>query len=174
MAPVSHSPRYGGRIRWYRERKHAVNYNEQQNKFIFKTAVSILMISNHNSFRVLSDENCFRIYFIWKVYLYFSLASPRNQHCANCIGTLSFPIMKITSRAGQWLRAPPQLTDMTAVHGVCLSVCHMLWVSHSSSCAVVASTASADWYDCSARCTSSLMNLATWQTHAQTTILSWK
>jgi len=38
------------------ERKCAENYNKQHNKFIFQTAISILLISNHNSFRVLFDK----------------------------------------------------------------------------------------------------------------------
>ena len=60
-------------------------------KIIFKTDISILVISNHNSFRVLFDKIAF-VYFIWK-YIYIlalEMASPGNQHCANCIGTLSF------------------------------------------------------------------------------------
>ena len=28
------------------------------------------------------------------------MASPWNQHCANCIGTLSFPILLIKAEAG--------------------------------------------------------------------------
>jgi len=60
-------------------------------KIIFKTDISILVISNHNSFRVLFDKIAF-VYFIWK-YIYIlalEMASPGNQHCANCIGALSF------------------------------------------------------------------------------------
>jgi len=42
------------------------------------------------------------VYFIWKyiyiyIYIYINIlalemASPRNRHCADCIGTLPFPI----------------------------------------------------------------------------------
>jgi len=48
------------------------------NKLIFLTVISILLISNPNSFRVLFDT--------------FALetASSGSQHCASCIGTLSF------------------------------------------------------------------------------------
>jgi len=50
------------------------------------------MISNHNSFRVLFDKIAFvfekRIYI-----LALEMASPGNKHCANCIGTLSFPVV---------------------------------------------------------------------------------
>ena len=59
----------------------------------FLTTISILVISNHNSFRVLFDEIAL-VYYIWK-YIYIlalEMASPGNQHCANCIGTLLFPI----------------------------------------------------------------------------------
>ena len=50
-----------------------------------------MVISNHNSFRVLFDK-------IASVFekniqiLALEMASPGNQHCANCIGTLSFPM----------------------------------------------------------------------------------
>ena len=60
----------------------------------FLTAISILVISNHNSFRVLFDKIA-SAYFIRKKYIYIStleMASPGNQHCVNCIGTLSFLI----------------------------------------------------------------------------------
>jgi len=53
-----------------------------------------LLISNHNSFRVLFDDTAFA-YFICKKYIYMlavKTASPGNRHCANYIGTLSFPI----------------------------------------------------------------------------------
>jgi len=54
-----------------------------------------LAISNHNSFRVLFGKIS-SVYIIRK-YTYIlalEMASPRNQHCANCIGTLSFPISR--------------------------------------------------------------------------------
>jgi len=55
-----------------------------------------VLISNHNSFQVLFDKIA-SLYIIWKIYLYLFLflalemASQGKQHCANCIGTLSFP-----------------------------------------------------------------------------------
>jgi len=55
-----------------------------------KTAIRILVISNHNSFRVLFDK----IASVFEKYidiLALEMASPGNQHCANCIGALSFP-----------------------------------------------------------------------------------
>jgi len=58
-----------------------------------KTAINILLISSYNSFRVLFDEIA-SVYLIWK-YIYIlavESASLRNRHCADCIGTLSFPI----------------------------------------------------------------------------------
>jgi len=57
---------------------------------LFKAAVSILVISHHKSFPVLFDKIA-SIYL--KKYFYIlalETASPGNQHCANCIGTLSF------------------------------------------------------------------------------------
>ena len=43
---------------------------------------------------VLLFDKVASVYFIWKKYIYIlssEMASPGNQHCANCIGTLSFP-----------------------------------------------------------------------------------
>ena len=47
-----------------------------------KTAISILLISNHDSFRVPFDKIA-SVYFIWQLYLYFVLemAIPGNWHC---------------------------------------------------------------------------------------------
>ena len=53
-----------------------------------KTAISVLLISNHNSFQ----QNCFQIFCLKHIFLVLEMASPGNQHCASCIGTLSFPI----------------------------------------------------------------------------------
>ena len=61
---------------------------------LFKTVISIFVDLNHNSFRVLFDKIA-SVYYIWKKCTYIlalEMASPRNQHCASCIGTLSFPI----------------------------------------------------------------------------------
>ena len=55
------------RLADYRERKCAENYNKWHNKSTFKTAVSISLISNHNSFRVLFDK-IDSGYFVWKLY----------------------------------------------------------------------------------------------------------
>jgi len=63
--------------------------NNTINLFV-KTAISILVISNHNCFRVL--------YISFEKYTYIlalEMASPWNQHCANCIGKLSFRIAKV-------------------------------------------------------------------------------
>jgi len=74
-----------------RERKCAENYNNKYNKFTYKNCSQhFFVISNHNSYRVLFDnigpyillEKCIYI-------LALEMASPGNQHCANCIGTLS-------------------------------------------------------------------------------------
>ena len=55
--------------------------------------MSILLISNHNSFRVLFDKIA-SVYFIRKYIhiLALEMASPESQNCANRIGTFSFPI----------------------------------------------------------------------------------
>jgi len=58
----------------------------------FRPAINILVISNHNIFRVLFD----------KIYIYIlslEMTSPGNQHCASCIGTLSYHIVLQTSSA---------------------------------------------------------------------------
>ena len=77
------------------------NCNKWHNKFIFKTAISILLISNHNSFRVLFDKISFGIFF-WiftLIFLVLEMASlSGNQHCANCIDTLSSPIRHARQR----------------------------------------------------------------------------
>jgi len=67
----------------YRERKCAENYNKWHNKFIFLNAISILVISNHNSFRVPFDKIAF-VYFIWKIYLYFSIGNGEPREPALC------------------------------------------------------------------------------------------
>jgi len=57
-----------------------------------KTAVSILLILNYNSFLVLFD-NILLPYILFEKYIHIlalEMASPGNRHCASCIGTLSF------------------------------------------------------------------------------------
>jgi len=55
-----------------------------------------VLISNHNSFRLLFDKIASVAYILFeKKYIYIltlEMASPWNQHC---IGTLSFPIGQI-------------------------------------------------------------------------------
>jgi len=54
---------------------------------LLETAVSILLISNHDSFRVLSDKIA-SVYVLFEKYIYtlaLEMASPGNRHCANCI-----------------------------------------------------------------------------------------
>jgi len=61
--------------------------------FFFK-AISILLISNYNSFRVCLVK--LLPYILFEKYIYIlaiQMASPGKQHCANYIGTLSFPIV---------------------------------------------------------------------------------
>jgi len=80
-----------GWLDWNRERKCAENYNKWHDKFIFKTSISI---SNHNSFWMCLIK--LLQYILFEKYIYIlalEIASPGKQHCANCIGTLSFPII---------------------------------------------------------------------------------
>jgi len=71
------------------------------------------VISNHNSFRVLSIK--LLPYILFEKYNYIlalEMASPGNQHCANCIGTLSFPT------AGHAMRQPLTASKSGGTHGV--------------------------------------------------------
>jgi len=83
--------------------KDLTTWNESVPKMIIsdtinlplKTAISIAVISNHNSFRVLSDK--IASVYLFEKYIYIlamEIASPANLHCANCIGTLSFPTIR--------------------------------------------------------------------------------
>ena len=57
-------------------------------------ATSILVISNHNSFRGCCLIKLF-LYILFEKYIYIlalEMASTGNQNCASCIGTLSFLI----------------------------------------------------------------------------------
>jgi len=67
-----------------RERKCAENYNKWRNKFIFLTAISILVISKHNSSRVLFDKIA-SVYFIFlNIYLNFSIRNSQPREPALC------------------------------------------------------------------------------------------
>jgi len=75
------------------QRKCAENYNKLNKIIFFKTAISILASSNRNSFRLLLDK--LLPYILFEKYIYIlalKMATLGNQQCANCIGTLSFPI----------------------------------------------------------------------------------
>jgi len=64
----------------HRERKCAENYNKWILNLFFKTTITILIISNHNSFGVLLDKIA-SVYFIWKIYIYIlalEIANPGN------------------------------------------------------------------------------------------------
>jgi len=92
-SPVGRTDKPPDSVHRYRERKCAENYNKWHNKFIFLTAMSILVISNHSSTRLLFLQKRFRTLSENCTYiLALEMASPGNEHCANCIGTLSFPI----------------------------------------------------------------------------------
>jgi len=56
--------------------------NDTMNLF-YRTAISILLISNHNSQWVLFDKIASE-YFIWKIYLYFSIGNGQPREPALC------------------------------------------------------------------------------------------
>ena len=62
-------------------------------QYVFSAAISNLTISNHNIFRVLFDK-IDSVFYLINIFFILALemASPGNQLCAHCIGTLSFPI----------------------------------------------------------------------------------
>jgi len=59
-------------------------------RLFLKTKISILLISEHNGFRVLFDK-IVSVYFIRKIYLYFSTGNGQLREPA-LIGILSLPI----------------------------------------------------------------------------------
>ena len=78
----------------YKEQKCAENYNKWHNNFFSSAAISIIVISNHNSFPGLFDKIA-SAYFIWKKcinILALEMACPGNRHCA---GTPEFHAKKI-------------------------------------------------------------------------------
>ena len=50
---------------------------------LFSKTVSILLISNHNSFWVMFDKIA-SVYFIWKIYSYFSTGNGQPREPALC------------------------------------------------------------------------------------------
>jgi len=56
--------------------------NDAINSFFIETAISILVISNHNSFRVLYAKIA-SVYFIRKTYLYFSIGNGQPSTVPN-------------------------------------------------------------------------------------------
>jgi len=97
--------------RWWQRRESCDGYTERKiiinstlNLFLW-IAVGILKISNRNIFRVLFDKIVsvyFSLKYIYRPVLALEMASPGNQHCASCIGTLSFLIgtVRIVCTAG--------------------------------------------------------------------------
>ena len=85
----------------YRERTCAENYNNSQNEFIFKAAIIIiLIISNHNNFRLLFDKLLPYILFEKYIYIFSSeMASPREPALGQLYRhTISFPTAMVVSR----------------------------------------------------------------------------
>jgi len=85
-----------------RERKCAENHNKWHNNFF-------LNCNQHfANFKIITVSWCcltkLLLYIFVQKYiqlLALEMASPGNQHCANCIGTLSFPI---SSHVYKWIR----------------------------------------------------------------------
>jgi len=50
---------------------------------LFKTAICILLMSNHNSFCMVFDRIAY-VYFMWKIYLYFSIGNGQPCELALC------------------------------------------------------------------------------------------
>jgi len=73
-----------------------LGYQQKSNtiNLLFKTAISILIISNYNSFQVLFD-NIASVYFSWKIYLYIlaqgTKVCPYNWH--NWVGHFNGKIL---------------------------------------------------------------------------------
>ena len=66
-----------------RDRKCAEIITNDTISLLFKSAISILVISNHNSFRVLFDKIA-SVYFISKIYLYFIIENGQPRKPALC------------------------------------------------------------------------------------------
>ena len=76
---------------WAHSKMHSIDYKPQLNNhrkrktkvnLFFLTAIGILVISNHNNFRVLFDKTAF-VYFIW-IYWYFSTGNGQPREPALC------------------------------------------------------------------------------------------
>jgi len=83
------------RLDYNKQRKCAENHNKRHNEFIFfNLQLSFSYFLNHNSFRVLFDK--IASVYLFEKYIYIlvlEMTSTGNQHCASCIGTLSFPVI---------------------------------------------------------------------------------
>ena len=108
-ADTTHNPRWfladenDIRIHWYLYKPTAneslpkIIVNNTIDLFFFKTAISILVTSNHRGLTV--SERCWTKllqYILFEKYIYISaleMARRRNRHSASCIRTLSFAIV---------------------------------------------------------------------------------
>jgi len=102
-------------------------------------------ISNHNSFCVLFDKIA-SVYFISKIIyiLALEMASPGNQLCVNCIGTLSFPL----SRANLCLKKFIRMASTTLCYLKLIIEIHILkpvslWIMES-----ICRWSLLGWYQC--------------------------
>ena len=60
--------------------------------FIFQTAITVLLTSNYNSFRVLFDKNCFRIFSLKNIFIFLHWKWPAQ-------GTSTVPIVSAHFRS---------------------------------------------------------------------------
>ena len=75
--------------------------NESVPKIIINYTINLFFNCNQHfskpqQFSSADWQNCLRIFYLKKIYVYIlalQMASPRNQHCASCIGALSFPVV---------------------------------------------------------------------------------
>ena len=92
---------------------------------VFKTAISILVISNHNSFRVLFGKMA-SVYFIWKIYLYFSVGKCQPREPALCQlyrhTFVPYIAYRCTSREHECRFARPCLRPVTTASVECAPV----------------------------------------------------
>ena len=117
------------------------NYNKWHSKFIFLTAISVLVISNHNSLRVLFDKIA-SVCFIWKnIFIFYHWKWPAQEPCST--GSHCRSLILLTSV----LHWPPQLFqtggrgaryyDERGCISVCMSVCSHIGNSHVSELHVI-------------------------------------
>ena len=83
------------------------------NDTIFFTAIRTVLISNRNSFRVVFDKIA-SVYFIWKIYLYFSIGNGQPREPALCqLYRHTFVPYGPTEASCFWLLTVPRVCTYT-------------------------------------------------------------